>query len=150
VLGKLFANKLLRNYCYLCIHNILIKVVPNRFRDLRIVKKTEAVIPHVRLQMALSALDELNLGGLTYYESKGRGQLPRPKIQSGRGTYTYTPEFNANSTIVVVVKDSMVEQVVKKLLESTSTGLAGEGKIFISEINDAVDIGSRRRGEDII
>jgi nitrogen regulatory protein P-II 1 len=114
------------------------------------VKKTEAVIPHVRLQMALSALDELNLGGLTYYESKGRGQLPRPKIESGRGTYTYTPEFNVNSTIVVVVKDSMVEQVVKKLLESTSTGLAGEGKIFISEINDAVDIGSRRRGEDII
>ena len=59
----------------------------------------------------------------------------------------YRPEFNVNSTIVVVAKDSMANKVVDKILESTSTGLAGEGKIFISDVEEAVDIGSKKRGE---
>ncbi len=110
-------------------------------------KKIEAVIPSARMDTAFAALKELNLGGLTYYDSKGRGQIPRPEIHSGRGTGTYRPEFNVNTTITIVVKDSMVEKVVDKLLESTSTGLAGEGKIFVSDVDDVVDIGSKQRGE---
>jgi nitrogen regulatory protein P-II 1 len=110
-------------------------------------KKIEAVVPAARLDKAFAALKELNLGGLTYYDSKGRGQIPRPEIHSGRGTGTYRPEFNVNTTIVLVVKDSMVNKVVDKILESTSTGLAGEGKIFISDVDEVVDIGSKQRGE---
>jgi nitrogen regulatory protein P-II 1 len=111
-------------------------------------KKIEAVVPHARLDLALSALKQLNLGGLTYYESKGRGQMPRPRIQSSRGTSTYVPEFNVNSTIVIVTKDSEMQNVVDAIVDSASTGLAGEGKIFVSDIEDIVDIGSKRRGED--
>lgn len=110
-------------------------------------KKIEAVIPSARLEKAFAALKELNLGGLTYYDSKGRGQIPRPEIHSGRGTGTYRPEFNVNATIVVVVNESMVNKVVDKILESTSTGLAGEGKIFVSNVDEVVDIGSKQRGE---
>jgi nitrogen regulatory protein P-II 1 len=110
-------------------------------------KRIEAVVPAARLDKAFAALKELNLGGLTYYDSKGRGQIPRPEIHSGRGTGTYRPEFNVNTTIVLVVKDSMVNKVVDKILESTSTGLAGEGKIFISDVDDVIDIGSKQRGE---
>jgi nitrogen regulatory protein P-II 1 len=44
----------------------------------------------------------------------------------------------------------MVDKIIDKILGSTSTGLAGEGKIFISEIDDAVDIGSNKRGESAI
>ncbi|HEX2557403.1 MAG TPA: P-II family nitrogen regulator [Nitrososphaera sp.] len=110
-------------------------------------KKIEAVVPAARLDKAFAALKELNLGGLTYYDSKGRGQIPRPEIHSGRGTGTYRPEFNVNTTIVLVVKDSMVNKVVDKILESTSTGLAGEGKIFVSDVDEVVDIGSKQRGE---
>lgn len=110
-------------------------------------KKIEAVVPVARVDRAFAALKELNLGGFTYYDSKGQGQVPRPEIQSGRGTGTYRPEFNVNSTIVVVTKDSMVDKVIEKILQSTSTGLAGEGKIFVSDVDDAVDIGSKQRGE---
>jgi nitrogen regulatory protein P-II 1 len=110
-------------------------------------KKIEAVVPSARLDRAFAALKEIDLGGLTYYDSKGRGQIPRPEIHSGRGTGTYRPEFNVNATIVVVTKDGMAAKVVEKLLESTSTGLAGEGKIFVSDVDDVVDIGSRQRGE---
>ncbi|MEW5840313.1 P-II family nitrogen regulator [Nitrososphaera sp.] len=113
-------------------------------------KKIEAVIPHARMERAFAALKELNLGGITYFESKGRGEVPRPKIHSGRGTGTYTPEFNVNSTIMIVVADSMVDRVVEKILESTSSGLKGEGKIFISNVDDVVDIGTRKRGESTI
>jgi nitrogen regulatory protein P-II 1 len=113
-------------------------------------KKIEAVIPQTRLEMAFTALRELDVGGLTYYDSKGRGETPRPELRSGRGTSTYTPEFNLNAMIAIVVKDSIVDKVVEKILESTSTGLAGEGKIFISNVDDAVDIGANKRGESAI
>ncbi|MGI0024750.1 MAG: P-II family nitrogen regulator, partial [Nitrososphaera sp.] len=78
-------------------------------------KKIEAVVPSARLDRAFSALKELNLGGITYYDSKGQGQVPRPELHSGRGTGTYRPEFNVNATIVIVLKDSMVTKVVDKL-----------------------------------
>jgi nitrogen regulatory protein P-II 1 len=110
-------------------------------------KKIEAVVPAARLESAFAALRELDLGGFTYYDSKGRGQIPRPEIHSGRGTGTYRPEFNVNATIVIVVKDSMADKVIEKLLESTSTGLAGEGKIFVSNVDEVIDIGSNQRGE---
>jgi nitrogen regulatory protein P-II 1 len=104
-------------------------------------KKIEAVVPSARLEKAFAALKELNLGGLTYYDSKGRGQAPRPEIHSGRGTGTFRPEFNVNATIDIVTDDSMVNKVIDKILESTSTGLAGEGKIFVSDVDDVIDIG---------
>lgn len=110
-------------------------------------KKIEAVVPAARLESAFAALGELGLGGFTYYESKGRGQIPRPEIHSGRGTSTYRPEFNVNATIVVVSEDSMADSVISKILDSTSSGLAGEGKIFVSDVDEVIDIGSKQRGE---
>ncbi len=110
-------------------------------------KKIEAVVPAARLESAFAALKELDLGGLTYYESRGRGEIPRPEIHTGRGTRMYQSEFNVNATIVVVTKDSMADNVISKILDSTSSGLAGEGKIFVSDVEDVVDIGSKQRGE---
>ena len=113
-------------------------------------KRIEAVFPSARLLGAFAALENVEIGGLTYFESKGRGQAARPQLTSGRGTSTFIPEFNANSTMVVVVKDSVVDKVVSKILEATGTGMAGEGKIFVSDVDDAVDIGSKTRGESAI
>jgi nitrogen regulatory protein P-II 1 len=113
-------------------------------------KKIEAIVPHGRLDRTFEGLKQLQLGGFTYYESKGRGQTPRPQVHSGRGTTSYRPEFNANALIVLVVNDSMVDKVAENILNSSSTGLAGEGKMFISEVDDAVDIGTRTRGESAI
>jgi nitrogen regulatory protein P-II 1 len=106
-------------------------------------KRIEAIIPQSKMSDAFSALKELNIGGFTYYDSKGRGLNPPAAVHSGRGTSLYTPEFNPNLTIFSVVEDSLVEQVVNKLLASTSTGLAGEGKIFISDVDQTIDIGTK-------
>jgi nitrogen regulatory protein P-II 1 len=115
-----------------------------------VMKKIEAVIPHARMERAFAALKELPLGGLTYYESKGRGQVPTPVVHSGRGTSVFRPEFNVNITISVVVQDGLVGTVVSKIVDSTSTGLAGEGKIFVTDVDEAVDIGSGSRGDSAI
>ncbi|MFL6503564.1 MAG: P-II family nitrogen regulator [Nitrososphaera sp.] len=118
--------------------------------SISVLKKIEAVVPAARLESAFASLKELDLGGFTYYDSRGRGQIPRPQIHSGRGTSTYRPEFNVNATIVVVAKDSMVDSVISNILDSTSSGLAGEGKIFVSNVDDVIDIGSKQRGEDAL
>src|ERR687887_2863318 len=109
-------------------------------------KKIEAIVPQARLEKVFVALKELNLDCLKYFDSKGRGQVPRPSMHSGRGTSNYIPEFNVNATIALVVSDSLMDKVIDKILEGTSSGLAGEGKIFVSDIEDAIDIGSNKRG----
>jgi nitrogen regulatory protein P-II 1 len=113
-------------------------------------KKIEAIVPHGRLDRTFEGLKELGLGGLTYYESKGRGQAPRPEVHGGRGTTSFIPEFNLNALLVLVVGDSIAEKVIENILSNSSTGLAGEGKIFVSNVDDAVDIGSRTKGEAAI
>jgi nitrogen regulatory protein P-II 1 len=113
-------------------------------------KKIEAIVPHGRLDRTFEGLKDLGLGGLTYYESKGRGQAPRPEVHGGRGTTSYVPEFNLNALLVLVVGDSIAEKVIENIVSNTSTGLAGEGKIFVSNVDDAVDIGSRTKGEAAI
>ena len=82
-------------------------------------KRIEAIIPQSKMSDAFAALKELNIGGFTYYDSKGRGLNPPAAVHSGRGTSLYTPEFNPNLTIFTVVEDSLVEQVVNKILAST-------------------------------
>ncbi|MGB8935726.1 MAG: P-II family nitrogen regulator [Candidatus Nitrosopolaris sp.] len=113
-------------------------------------KRIEAIFPPGRLDKVFTALEKIDIGGLTYLQTKGRGQLARPELSSGRGTSTFTPEFNANSSMIVVVKDSIADKVLNKILEVASTGLAGEGKIFVSDVDDAIDIGSKSRGESAI
>jgi nitrogen regulatory protein P-II 1 len=113
-------------------------------------KRIEAIVPHGRMDRTFEGLKQLDLGGFTYYEVKGRGQIPRPQIHAGRGTTSFTPAFNVNALIVLIVKDSMVDAVAENILNSSSTGLAGEGKMFITDVDDAVDIGSKTRGEAAI
>jgi nitrogen regulatory protein P-II 1 len=60
---------------------------------------------------------------------------------------SFTHEFNLNALLVLVVGDSIADKVIENIVSNTSTGLAGEGKIFVSNIDDAVDIGSRTKGE---
>jgi nitrogen regulatory protein P-II 1 len=113
-------------------------------------KKIEVVCPLGRLEKVIVGMEKEGIGGLTYIETKGRGQVARPQITSSRGTSSFVPAFNANSTIILVVKDSVLDKIVNRLLELTSTGMAGEGKIFVSDVDEAIDIGSKTRGEPAI
>lgn len=109
-------------------------------------KKIEAVIPEEKLDAVFYALAELDIGGFTYFNVKGRGQRPREMVSSGRGGRVEATH-NVNAFIYVVVKDNVVDKVVDTITSHSSTGHAGEGKIFIYNVDDAVDIGTKKRGE---
>ena len=109
-------------------------------------KKGEAIKPEEKLGAVFDALLALDLGGFTYYTVSGRGKRPRPLVPSGRGG-RFPSSYNVNADIFVVVQDDKVERVIESITSNASTGLAGEGKIFVSDIADSVDIGTKRRGE---
>jgi nitrogen regulatory protein P-II 1 len=110
------------------------------------IKKIEAVIPEEKLDAVFYALAELDIGGFTYFNVKGRGQRKREMVSSGRGG-RIEATHNVIALIIAVVKDSMVDAVVNAITSHASTGQAGEGKIFIYDVADAVDIGTKKRGE---
>ncbi|MDE1829151.1 MAG: P-II family nitrogen regulator [Thaumarchaeota archaeon] len=96
--------------------------------------------------MQSNVLLALDLGGFTYYTVSGRGKRPRPMVPSGRGG-RFPSAYNVNADIFVVVPDNKVDRVIDTITYNVSTGLAGEGKIFVSNIEDSVDIGTKNRGE---
>lgn len=113
-------------------------------------KKVEAVIPAERLSKVNSELKKIGGYGITCFDSKGHGQIPIKELQTSRGTGVFTPEFNTNCSIFIVVRDSDVDKVIQAIVNMASTGLAGEGKIYVSNINEAIDIGTKARGESVL
>jgi len=112
-------------------------------------KRIDAVVPAERLTNVNEALKKAGVGGVTCFDTKGRGQVPIQQRSAGRGG-VFTPEFNTNCSIMVVVKDGDTDKVVQAILQGASSGLAGEGKVFVSSVDDAVDIGTKKRGESAL
>jgi nitrogen regulatory protein P-II 1 len=109
-------------------------------------KKIEAVIPEDKLEPVFNALTQLDIGGFTYFTAKGRGKRPREMVSSGRSG-RFLSAYNVNVNLYVVVKDGLVDKVIDAITSHASTGMQGEGKIFIYNVDDAVDVGTKKRGE---
>lgn len=108
-------------------------------------KRIEAIIPSNRLNLVVSAIEEAGVSGITILESKGRGKGARPALRSSRGTSTQIAEYNSLATIITVVNDSRVDQIVKSILNAASTGSNGDGKILISSVDEIIDIQSKTK-----
>ena len=113
-------------------------------------KRIEAIIASEKVLDVNEALKNAGVGGCTILDAKGRGKGEKPVVETGRGTGRYTSEFSVRSDIVIIVEDSDVDKVIKTIVDTVSTGSAGDGKIFISQINEAVDIGTKKRGQTAI
>jgi nitrogen regulatory protein P-II 1 len=113
-------------------------------------KRIEAIIPNEKISALNEAFKKAGIGGCTIMEAKGRGKGEKPMVQSGRGTSRFVSEFSVRANIITVVPDSQVENVVNAILDSVSTGSAGDGKIFISPVLETLDIGTRQRGEEAV
>ncbi len=108
-------------------------------------KKIEAIVPEDKVESVFDALKQLELGGFTYHTVRGRGARPRQIVRSSSGRFESASNINAN--FFVVVKENLVQKVVDTIVSRAGTGLAGEGKVFVSSVEDTVDIGSKERGE---
>jgi nitrogen regulatory protein P-II 1 len=113
-------------------------------------KRIEVIIPTERVNKLNDILKGFKVGGITYSNVMGRGRTVPSPAQSSRGTRAYTPEFQAWSSAVTVVRDEEVDNIVDAIIHLLSTGEARDGKIFVSNVEQAIDIGSGRKGESVI
>ncbi len=111
-------------------------------------KKIEAVIKPFKLDDVKEALNALGIQGMTVYEVKGFGRQ-KGHVELYRGA-EYDISFIPKVKIEVVVADSIAEKVISTILEKAKTGKIGDGKIFVSGLEEIIRIRTGERGETAI
>lgn len=108
-------------------------------------QKIEAVIQPSKLDAVKEALIEAGVEGMTILEARGHGrQKGHTEFYRGR---EYSVDVLPKIKLEMVVLDSMVDRTVQAILKTAGTGRIGDGKIFISRIDDAIRIRNDERGE---
>ena len=111
-------------------------------------KRIEAIIRPEKLDAVRSALEKAGCGGLMISEIEGHGKQ-KGVVQQWRGE-KYRVEILPKLKIEIVVKDADVERVTKAIIDNVKTGEIGDGKIFISNIENAIRIRTGEKGESAI
>ncbi len=108
-------------------------------------KKIEAIIKPFRLDEVKAALQDLGIEGMTVTEVKGFGRQ-KGHTEIYRGT-EYTVDFLPKVKVEVVIPDDRTEQGVAAIIKAAKTGKIGDGKIFVSSIEEAIRIRTEERGD---
>ncbi len=111
-------------------------------------KKIEAIIKPFKLEEVKEALTELGIQGLTVIEVKGFGRQ-KGHTEIYRGS-EYTVDFLPKVKVEVVVTEDILEKAVHAVVTAAKTGKIGDGKIFISTIDDIVRIRTEERGDNAV
>ena len=111
-------------------------------------KKIEAIIKPFKLDEVKDKLNELGVQGITVTEVKGFGRQ-KGHTELYRGA-EYVVDFLPKIKMEIVLADSLAEDVVSAIVKAAQTGRIGDGKIFITNIEEAVRIRTSERGEDAI
>ena len=108
-------------------------------------KKIEAIIKPFKLDDVKDALHEVGVSGITVSEVKGFGRQ-KGHTELYRGA-EYVVDFLPKVKIELIIEDEMVEKAVEAIRTSAQTGRIGDGKIFVSSIEDAIRIRTGERGD---
>ena len=108
-------------------------------------KKIEAIIKPFKLEEVKDALHELGIQGMTVIEAKGFGRQ-KGHTEIYRGS-EYTVDFLPKLKIEIVVTDDLVERATAAIIKGAKTGKIGDGKIFISDVREAIRIRTEEKGE---
>lgn len=111
-------------------------------------KKIEAIIKPFKLDEVKEALHEVGLQGLTVTEAKGFGRQ-KGHTELYRGA-EYVVDFLPKVKIELVIDDSLVERAIEAIQQAAHTGRIGDGKIFISPVEEAIRIRTGEKGNDAI
>jgi nitrogen regulatory protein P-II 1 len=114
----------------------------------RSVKKIEAVIKPFKLDEVKEALQEVGLQGITVTEAKGFGRQ-KGHAELYRGA-EYIVDFLPKVKIEIVISDDLVEKAIDAIRRAAQTGRIGDGKIFVSNIEEAIRIRTGESGLDAI
>lgn len=111
-------------------------------------KKIEAIIKPFKLDEVKEALNDLGLKGLTVVEAKGFGRQ-KGHTELYRGA-EYVVDFLPKVKIELVLEDNQIDRAVEAIQQAAQTGRIGDGKIFITPVEEAIRIRTGERGEDAI
>ncbi len=111
-------------------------------------KMINAIIKPFKLDDVREALSEIGVQGITVTEVKGFGRQ-KGHTELYRGA-EYVVDFLPKLKVEVVVKDSALEQTIETLSKAANTGKIGDGKIFVSSIEEAIRIRTGETGDDAI
>ena len=111
-------------------------------------KKIEAIIREEKLQEIRVALEELAIFGMTVFNVKGRGSQRGISLQWRVGEYRI--EFLPKTLIMLVVKDSDCAKVVETICAISGSGNAGDGKIFISTVDEVIKVRTKETGDQAL
>lgn len=114
-------------------------------------KQLDIVVPHKKLSRVNEILRHHKVGGLMFYEIKGRGRAEREPSSLQIDTYStgerYIPEYGSRTKVEVIVPDSLAKPIIEDVLNTVSTGSSSDGKIFVKDISEVFDIGAKQIGE---
>ena len=111
-------------------------------------KKIEAIIKPFKLEEVKDALGEIGIEGMTVIEVKGFGRQ-KGHTEIYRGS-EYTVDFLPKIKLEVVLADGLVDQAVAAIVKAAKTGKIGDGKIFVSSIEQAIRIRTEEKGEQAV
>ena len=111
-------------------------------------KKMEAVIQPSRLDAVKDALHEIGIQGMTVSEVRGHGrQKGHSEIYRG---HEYTVDLLPKIKVEVVLPDTLVEPAIDALVKAARSGKIGDGKIFLSDVSEAIRIRDSQRGDEAL
>lgn len=111
-------------------------------------KKIEVIIKPFKLEDVKDALVEAGITGMTVYGVKGYGrQQGHSELYRGA---EYVVDFLPKIKIDIVVKDEMVDSIINTIVNSAKTGKIGDGKIFVSSLDEVVRIRTEERGTEAV
>ena len=108
-------------------------------------KKIEAIIKPFKLEEVKDALGEIGIEGMTVSEVKGFGRQ-KGHTEIYRGS-EYTVDFLPKIKLEIVVSDELLDNAVATIVKSAKTGKIGDGKVFVSAVEEAVRIRTEEKGE---
>ena len=111
-------------------------------------KKIEAIIKPFKLEEVKDALSEVGVEGMTVSEVKGFGRQ-KGHTEIYRGS-EYTVDFLPKIKVEVVVGDERVEAAVSAIVKAAKTGKIGDGKVFVSNVEEAVRIRTEEKGDSAV
>jgi nitrogen regulatory protein P-II 1 len=110
--------------------------------------KVEAIIQTAKLEAVKTALHEIGVEGMTVLEVRGHGrQKGHTEVYRGR---EYTVDLIPKIKIEMVLGDDMVDSVTRAIITSAQTGKIGDGKIFLSRVDEAIRIRNDERGNNAL
>jgi nitrogen regulatory protein PII len=113
-----------------------------------VMKKIEAIIKPFKLEEVKDALADLGIEGMTVSEVKGFGRQ-KGHTEIYRGS-EYTVDFLPKIKIEVVLADSLLESAVSSIVKAAKTGKIGDGKVFVSPVEEAIRIRTDETGEKAV